>query len=181
MGNPTSKYKNTRHNVGFDAVDYLSIKMKKKLWRPFYLGTINKTTFVKPLTYMNLSGTILKYFIPKKYPKDDLIVVCDNLDLEVGRIRIRQGGSTAGHKGLQSIVENIGTTEFIRIYIGIGRPEKGITVIEHVLSKPTNTVEQEKLNQGIKLASEALLDFAKGKSFVEVANVYNRRQNNNSS
>ncbi len=155
--------------------------MKKKLWRPFYLGTLNQSTLVKPLTYMNLSGTILKYFIPKKYPKDDLIVVCDNLDLEAGRIRVRQGGSTAGHRGLKSIVENLGTTEFIRIYIGIGRLEKGKTVIDHVLSKPTDLIEQEKLNQGIKLASEAILDFIKGKSFVEVSNVYNRRQNNNSS
>jgi len=130
---------------------------------------------------MNLSGTILKYFIPKKFGKEDLIVVCDNLDLEAGRIRVRQGGSTAGHRGLKSIVENLGTTEFIRIYIGIGRPEKGKTVIDHVLSKPTDIAEQEKLNQGIKLASEALLDFTRGKSFVEVSNVYNRRQNNNSS
>lgn len=134
LGNPGEKYKNTRHNVGFILVD----KMKKLYgsnWRngPNYQycdGNINgiKIKLVKPITYMNLSGEIFKYL-----PRNDIIVVYDDLDLPLGRIRIRKEGSAGGHNGIKSIISHIGAN-FPRIRIGIGPKPENLDAAEFVLS-----------------------------------------------
>lgn len=132
LGNPGAKYKDTRHNIGFMAVDFLaeanSIKLNKKdfdgLWGK---GSINdkEVILLKPLTYMNLSGGAVQgisdYFHVE--PKD-ILIVYDDIDLELGTIRIRLKGSGGGHRGMQSIIEHLGTNDFPRVRLGIGRPKQ---------------------------------------------------------
>lgn len=130
---------------------------------------------VEPLTYMNRSGEIVRYFIPDPFSVEDLVVVCDNLDLPAGMIRIRRGGSSAGHNGLKSLIGHLGSADFTRIYVGIGRPEAPKTVVEHVLQVPEREEEREALRSGILLASEAVRALCKGDSVEEVARAYNRR------
>jgi len=86
-------------------------------------------------------------------------------------IRIRKGGSSAGHNGLKSLIEHLGNSDFIRIYVGIGRPEEGVSVIEHVLGR----IDDEKIVNGIRLASQALIELVEGRALQEVMVAYNRR------
>ncbi len=130
---------------------------------------------VQPLTYMNRSGLIIGHFIPTSHAVSDLIVVCDNLDLPPGMIRIRKGGSSAGHNGLKSLIAHLGSSDFIRIYVGIGRPAEGTTVVEHVLGLPEGSDERENLENGIALAAEAVLRLCRGEALEEVSRAYNRR------
>lgn len=130
---------------------------------------------VEPLTFMNNSGEIVHHFIPEHFTVDDLVVVCDNLDLPPGTIRIRKGGSSAGHNGLKSLIRELGSADFIRIYVGVGRPQPGKTVVEHVLEAPDTIVDREALAQGVALAAEAVMAFCKGASVEEVAREFNRR------
>jgi PTH1 family peptidyl-tRNA hydrolase len=183
LGNPTDKYAYTRHNVGFDALTKIAascnLKIRRRCFRPYRYAHLNienvKSTLVQPLTYMNRSGEILKYFLPKYYKGEDLIVICDNLDLPPGMIRVRQGGTGGGHRGLKSIEEHLGTNSFTRIYIGIGRPTRPTTVIEHVLSRPASLEEQSELLKGIEIASEAVVKLLNQVSVEELMSVYNRK------
>lgn len=135
----------------------------------------HESLLVQPLTYMNRSGQIAHHFIPGKYRVEDLVVVCDNLDLPPGMIRIRRGGSSAGHNGLKSLIEHLGSSDFVRIYVGIGRPNPPATVVEHVLQVPGDEQEREALRRGVALASEAVVALCAGASVEEVARAYNRR------
>ncbi len=130
---------------------------------------------VQPLTYMNRSGAIVHYFIPKRFAVEDLIVVCDNLDLPAGMIRVRQGGSSAGHNGLKSLIEALGSSDFTRVYVGIGRPLPATTVVEHVLGIPHDPTEQKELQVGISQAASATLALCRGATVEEVSRDYNRR------
>jgi PTH1 family peptidyl-tRNA hydrolase len=139
LGNPGDKYKDTRHNVGYMVIDALAddlgidFKEDKKRnaliaeYTMTFEGEKKKTrlALVKPLTFMNNSGEavakVRKYF---QIPEDNVWVVHDDLDIELGAIRIRRGGSSAGQKGVQSIIDHLGTNEFIRFRVGI-RPESG--------------------------------------------------------
>lgn len=106
---------------------------------------------------------------------DEVIVVCDNMDLPAGQIRIRKGGSSAGHNGLKSIIAQWGSEAFIRIYIGIGRPDSSHTVVEHVLQRPDPGVEREALEAGIAQGAEALKAILDGKPLQEVMGEFNRK------
>ena len=144
LGNPGSKYTETRHNIGFMAVDNivksLDVKFtedknfKAEVGSCFING--EKIYFVKPTTFMNNSGiavkALLTYF---NIDREDLLVIYDDLDMEVGKIRFRQKGSAGGHNGIKSIIAHLGTQEFDRIKIGVGRPQQGMTVVNHVLGK----------------------------------------------
>lgn len=144
LGNPGSKYYETKHNVGFMALDLLAKELgvsfsenktfKAEVTSSFIDG--EKVYLVKPTTFMNLSGfavrALLTYY---NIPIEDFIVIYDDLDMEVGKIRFRQKGSAGGHNGIKSIIAEIGTQEFDRIKIGIGRPRAGMTVVNHVLGK----------------------------------------------
>lgn len=144
LGNPGSKYTETRHNVGFMAVDNivksLDVKFTENKNFKAEVGScfINgeKIYFVKPTTFMNNSGiavkALLTYF---NIDREDLLVIYDDLDMEVGKIRFRQKGSAGGHNGIKSIIAHLGTQEFDRIKIGVGRPLQGMTVVNHVLGK----------------------------------------------
>ena len=144
LGNPGDKYFETKHNVGFMLVD----KMCKELNLKFTADKIfqaeiastflngEKVYFVKPTTFMNESGkavhALLTYY---GLDIDDLLVIYDDLDMEVGKIRLRTKGSAGGHNGIKSIIKHIGTQEFKRVKIGIGRPKNNMSVIHHVLGK----------------------------------------------
>ena len=126
LGNPGSKYKKTRHNIGFSVVEAIAekyhINIKRKGFQGLYgTGKINSTEIMlfEPQTYMNLSGeAVLSVSSSKLEGKEDLLVVSDDFNIPVGTIRIRRGGSAGGHNGLRSIIENIGS-DFARLRVGI--------------------------------------------------------------
>lgn len=144
LGNIGSKYDMTKHNVGFMAIDrivkdlninFSEDKNFKALIGSSFLNQ-EKVYFVKPTTFMNNSGIAVKALLTYyNIAIDDLIVIYDDLDMEIGKIRFRQRGSAGGHNGIKSIIAHIGSQEFDRIKIGIGRPQNGMTVINHVLGK----------------------------------------------
>lgn len=160
------------------AVSKASISLKKGFHKKYRSaeGRIQaeKVVFIEPLTYMNKSGQILDS-LRRKYQlsKDNLVVVCDNLDLEPGMIRIKRGGGTAGHNGLDSIIRFLGSKDFLRVYIGIGRPRFQGDVIAHVLGAPTGD-EDRSIQNGIATAAEAMLKLIE-QSPEQVMNEYNRR------
>ena len=128
LGNPEPKYDGTRHNAGFEALDYLAAQWQcdiaKAKWQGLY-GTAqvngHKVVLLKPLTYMNLSGqSIAPAANFYKIPADHIIVLCDDITQEPGHLRIRPHGSAGGHNGLKSIIASLGTDHFSRIRIGIG-------------------------------------------------------------
>jgi PTH1 family peptidyl-tRNA hydrolase len=137
LGNPGPEYAMTRHNVGFQVVEGMA-KDLRMAWRkaknvsysgPFLLAD-DEVWLLKPLTFMNLSGQGVKPFLlERELPIEGLIVVHDEMDLPYGEVRFRFGGGTAGHKGLDSIVQALKTKDFYRVRVGIGRPsEKGLVV-----------------------------------------------------
>ncbi len=141
LGNPGSKYEKTKHNIGFMAIDNIVKNLDvtftddKNFKAQIGSTFINheKVYFVKPTTFMNNSGIAVKALLTY-YNIDitDLIVIYDDLDMEVSKLRLRSKGSAGGHNGIKSIIAHIGTQEFNRIKVGIGRPLKGMTVINHV-------------------------------------------------
>ena len=144
LGNPGRKYCNTRHNIGFFLVDYLSdkigVKLKKRQGRRFkFVRTLYQdkpVTLVQPQTYMNNSGEIIHYLLSENDCSfNDILVVCDSIDMELGSIRLRLGGSSAGNKGLASILQVLKTDRIKRISLGVGRPKQNISVPDYVLSR----------------------------------------------
>ncbi len=145
LGNPGPEYKITRHNVGFLFVDtfralkkdFCSKIIRKKTYEVFELTdpSIPPCVISKPLTYMNLSGIAVLELV-KKYgiPSDKVIVVYDDVDISFGRMKFRFGGGAAGHKGVNSIIQKLGSRDFYRLRIGIGRPELDLSIKEWVLS-----------------------------------------------
>lgn len=144
LGNPGSKYEKTKHNIGFMAIDNIVKNLDvtftddKNFKAQIGSTFINheKIYFVKPTTFMNNSGIAVKALLTY-YNIDitDLIVIYDDLDMEVSKLRLRSKGSAGGHNGIKSIIAHIGTQEFNRIKVGIGRPLKGMTVINHVMGQ----------------------------------------------
>ena len=142
LGNPGAEYANTPHSVGFEAVDALARAMgaaweEKKAFKCMWAkGSLagERAVLVKPMTYMNLSGDsvapVVKY---SNATAADLIVVQDDIDLPLGRLRIRKGGSCGGHNGVRNIIERLGTADFTRIKIGVGKDRSD--VVAHVLGK----------------------------------------------
>ena len=135
LGNPGDKYQGTRHNVGFDVIDALArqegLKLTDQKFRSDYtiwrVGD-EKVLLVKPYTFMNLSGeAVLPLMSYYNISPDELVVVYDDLDLEPGKLRLRQSGSAGGHNGVKSIIEMLGTQDFKRVKIGIGRPQCSTT------------------------------------------------------
>jgi len=130
LGNPGPRYKDTRHNVGFQTLEELARRHPVQRQESRFDAIIahlqikqEKVFLLKPLTYMNLSGKAVRALIAYyKIDLRDIIVIYDDMDLPVGNLRIRSAGGTGGHRGMTSLVENLGTREFARIRIGIGRP-----------------------------------------------------------
>jgi peptidyl-tRNA hydrolase, PTH1 family len=138
LGNPGTAYARTRHNVGFDFVDQLarimSLRWRSPLFRPAVIARSPALVLVKPRTYMNRSGAILPHLVSRfRCTVESLCVVVDNMDLPPGEIRMKRRGGSSGHNGLKSISNAIGSDDFSRIYIGIGRPSSGESTVDHVL------------------------------------------------
>lgn len=149
LGNVGKPYSNTRHNVGFIALDAilndLNLKIESNSFDGDYVvANINnqKVMFIKPTTLMNLSGNcvgqVAKFY---KIKPEDIIVIQDDLDLEPGQYRVRTSGSAGGHNGIKDIIAKLGSDKFVRFKIGIGHP-KHATVIDHVLGKITKEEAQ---------------------------------------
>jgi peptidyl-tRNA hydrolase, PTH1 family len=140
LGNPGQRYHLTRHNIGFRVIDLLAKQYRIKVTQHKYhallgSGQIDEVPVViaKPLTYMNRSGIAVRDMLSGFHLKvADLIVISDDFHLPLGIIRVRQQGSSGGHHGLESIIEQLGTSQFNRLRIGIGEPE-GEDIIEYVL------------------------------------------------
>ena len=144
LGNPGSKYQETKHNVGFMTVDKIVKSLnisftENKVFKAEEANTFingEKVYFIKPTTFMNASGLAVRAFLAYyNLRPNDLLVIYDDLDMEVGKIRFRQKGSAGGHNGIKSIIKELGTQEFDRVKIGIGRPKAGVSVVHHVLEK----------------------------------------------
>jgi PTH1 family peptidyl-tRNA hydrolase len=173
LGNPGYLYARNRHNIGFTCITQLAKRQRidfdrKQGHARTGIGNIagNKTVLARPQTYMNASGESVDALMKRlNVSPADLIVIHDDLDLPVGKIRLRLGGSSGGHKGIDSIISHIGTRDFYRIRVGIGRPEsddkseaaKEESVIGYVLSDFTPE-ERKIMDTTIPLVCDAVID-----------------------
>ena len=180
LGNPGKEYDMTRHNTGFYCLDVLSDEMNQSIDKEKFKGLYTKFKYkgedvilLKPQTYMNNSGesvaAVMQFF---KIPVEDLLVIYDDMDMPVGKLRLRQKGSAGGHNGIKSIISHIGTQEFDRIRIGIGK-DKLIPVVDWVLGKFPQE-QQEDLNHALEQAAKAA-KFSIKHSFSDTMNRYNKK------
>ena len=177
LGNPGKEYEYTRHNIGFMVIDsYLgNVKYKNKFNAFYYEKKINseKYIFIKPLTFMNLSGNSIIQFVKYYNIKaSDILVIHDDLDLEMGKFRLKEKSSAGGHNGIKSIISNLKTEDFARLKIGISS-NKDYDTKEYVLSKFTKN-EINLINENLNIYYNIIEDFAK-MDFYELTNKYNRR------
>lgn len=142
LGNPKKEYENTRHNIGFMAIDALAEKYNISVMDCKHKALIgkgiingNKVVLVKPLTYMNLSGEAIRAVIDyyKVDEESELIVIYDDISLDVGQLRIRKKGSAGGHNGIKNIIAHLGHDTFMRIKVGVGEKPKGYDLADYVL------------------------------------------------
>ena len=177
LGNPGTKYEKTRHNMGFRVLDLLSEETGIEVSKEVFNGLLgrgkifdNDVLLFKPTTYMNLSGTavqqVVHYF---KVDVDDIIVVFDDMALAPGTIRMRIQGSSGGQKGIQNIIEQLGTDKIKRIRVGIGEPIDN--AIDYVLGKPTKE-EEPLINDAVIRSVEAIKEALKS-SFEKAMTKYN--------
>lgn len=180
LGNPGSKYQETKHNIGFITVDEIAHRynavFKKNQFEAdiaeFFIGT-EKIMLVKPLTFMNESGRAVGPLMTYYGVEDhELIVIYDDLDLEIGKIRLREKGGAGGHNGIKSLISHFGTNVFPRIKVGIGRPLGNETVVQYVLSKFPKAVHEEILI-AVKNAADAAIYASEGHTFVDTMNQFN--------
>jgi len=163
LGNPGRKYERTRHNAGFLAVDQIARDLRFSLSQEKYHAFIGKCRIgdedalvAKPQTFMNESGRSVGAVLRYTYAKPaDLIVVHDELDLPLGTVRVKTGGGHGGHNGLRSIIEHIGTPDFIRIRVGVGRPAPGRDAADYVLS-PFTAEERQAADEAVVKAADAV-------------------------
>ena len=178
LGNPGKEYEGTRNNCGFMVVDELANKLNTEINQNKFKGLYTKVKYhredvilLKPQTYMNLSGesviAAMNFF---KLDKEDIIVIYDDLDMPVGKLRLRKTGSAGGHNGIKNIIAHLSSQDFKRIRVGIDR-HKYMKVVDYVLSRFAKE-ETEAINQGIDKASDAVLDYL-DHDFDYIMNRYN--------
>ena len=181
LGNPSDRYAHTRHNLGFDAVDKLAEllgcrvnKREKKALTGSVLYRGEKVLLAKPQTYMNLSGESVRPLMDYYHvAPEDLFVLVDDVNLDIGMLRIRRGGSDGGHNGLKSITEHLGTKDYARLRIGAGAPPAG-GLVDFVLSGFSKE-DRAVIDETIEDAAEACLVFVS--QGVDVAmNRFNRKK-----
>ncbi len=180
LGNPGKKYENTRHNVGFKVIDKLAelhnIKINLKGFQSEYFkGQIldKQVILLKPITYMNLSGVAVSSVVSMyKIPIENIFIIYDDMDLPVGKLRIRLKGSAGGHNGMKSIIESLGNNQDIpRLRIGIGRSQND-NQIDYVLSQFSK--ENEKIiDSTIMKACKSIEELIKTEDIIKVMNEYN--------
>lgn len=179
LGNPGKQYEFTRHNAGFMVIDQLARMLGIDLNQIKFKGLVGegrvgaeKVILLKPLTYMNLSGEslvqVLQFF---KFKSDEILVVYDDLDTVTGQIRLRMKGSAGGHNGIKSIIQHLGTEEFDRIRVGIGRPPQGKKVVDYVLEN-FHLEEKKEIEAAVIRSAEAAKLWLE-EPFEQVMNKYN--------
>jgi len=181
LGNPGAAYANTRHNAGFMVVDELARRLNADVGTQKFRALVGETrvgdvkvALIKPMTYMNLSGESLRAFMDfYKAKLEDLIVVYDDLDTEVGRIRLRYQGSPGGHNGIKSIIQHVGTQTFNRVRVGISRPEPGMVISDYVLSGFPKS-EKEALQRSVEEACDAI-EYALAHTFEQTMAKFNSK------
>ena len=180
LGNPGKEYESTRHNVGFMFIDklldhYNCENTKNKLGGLYSETIINgeKIIFLKPQEYINLSGIVIRKYVDYfKINVDDILVVNDDLDLSVGRIKIKSSGSSGGHNGLKNIELHLGTRDYKRLKIGISN-DKMIDTKDYVLSK-INKEDMDIINNIIDSSYKILEDYL-NMSFSDLMTKYNKK------
>lgn len=183
LGNPSSRYEKTRHNIGFDVIDAVSdrynIEVKEKKAKALCgSGFIEgqKVLLVKPQTYMNLSGDSISALMNfyKLDPARELIVIYDDISLDPGNIRIRKKGSAGGHNGVKDIIAKIGTDQFPRIKVGVGAKPENWDLADYVLSRFSRG-ERRLVDEAAAESVEALALMVQGR-IEEAMNLYNRKK-----
>ena len=184
LGNPEQKYLPTRHNVGFWVLDSLAQELSKKftLSKKYeselfeYEYETKLFHMMKPLSYINNSGKPIKKFIKNKnINPENILIIYDDLDLDVGIIRLKLDGGSGGHNGLNSIIEQIGSKNFWRLSVGIGQPYKKHEVINYVLGKPSQ-FDKSIIDKSIKVMLNEINSFFKGES-AKLMNKLNQGKN----
>lgn len=175
LGNPGKEYENTRHNIGFMVIDnYLKNEKFKTKFNGMYLKKVinnEEVIFLKPLSYMNLSGEVVKKYVNYfKINLSDLLIISDDLDMPCFKIKLKYKGSSGGHNGLKNIIQNINTKEFKRLKIGISN-NLNVDTKSYVLSK-FNQEELEKLHKKFEITNNIINDFI-NLDFEKVMSKYN--------
>lgn len=183
LGNPEPKYDHTRHNIGFDAVDALarswqiSCSENRKFQGLFGEGRGpqgDKVRLLKPLTYMNLSGQAIRAVTDWfKLPPESVLVIYDDMDLPLGRIRLRLSGSAGGHNGMKSAIAHLGTQNFPRLRIGIGKTNNNQDAVSHVLGK-FSSAESQLMPDVLQLVTETV-EWSLKKGVEKAMSLYNSR------
>ncbi len=164
LGNPEPEYANTRHNMGFDSINKiareLNIELKKTRFNAILgEGVVEgkKVFLVKPQTFMNNSGESVEAFVSfYKIPMENILVIYDDMDTEVGKIRVRAKGGAGSHNGMKSIINELNSEEFARIRVGIGKPKDEFDRIDYVIGRVSKE-EQLKLQKGVDSARDAVI------------------------
>ena len=181
LGNSGFIYRHCRHNIGFLVVKRLaklhkiSLKKDRQTFSITGKGKIDGQGLIlaMPVTFMNLSGVAVVSLLKKyRIDLDNLLIICDDIDLEFGRLKIKPSGSSGGHRGLKSIIDKIGSQEFSRLRMGIGRPLKSIKAAEYVLSA-FNRREKTQLREILEMASSCCRFWVR-KNITETMNIFNR-------
>ena len=181
LGNPEADYSKTRHNMGFNVINKLSEKYGIEVNKSKFKGLIGngimegeKVVFLKPQTFMNLSGeSVIEAMNFYKINPEELVVIYDDIDIEPGVIRIRRNGSAGTHNGMKSIVEHIKTEAFPRIRVGIGKPQGHMDMISHVIGHIPEE-EVKLLDEGVELAKNAVIETVKN-SIDSAMNKFNKK------
>lgn len=179
LGNPGRTYDNTRHNVGFDTIDFLSEKYGIKVSKSKHKALIGdgavegvRTLLVKPQTFMNLSGESVREIMEwYKVPAGNVILVYDDIDLSFGKIRVRAKGSSGSHNGMKSVIYQIQTDDFPRVRIGIGKPTVGWALVDYVLGKFPEE-DRKLINESVENAADAVSTIIKS-GITNAMNKYN--------
>lgn len=180
LGNPTSKYDKTRHNVGFDTIDALAKKYSIKISTAKHkslcgTGTINgeKILLLKPQTFMNLSGEAIRDAVNfyKCDTKTELIIIYDDISLEPGRLRLRKKGSSGGHNGIKNIIAHLSSEDFCRIKVGVGAKPADYDLADHVLGR-FSSQERILVDESIERACDAI-DTIIARDFDNAMNFFN--------
>ncbi len=183
LGNPTDRYTNTRHNVGFRVIDELAEKNNiplnnKKFKAVCGSGVIggNKVLLLKPQTYMNNSGESIREALDfyKADPESELLIIYDDISLDVGQLRIRAKGSAGGHNGIKSIIAHAGTQVFPRIKVGVGEKPAGFDLVDYVLSAFPEA-EKKAIQEGIEDAAKAT-ELLLNEGIEAAMNQYNKKK-----
>ena len=180
LGNPGSKYENTRHNMGFKAIDAMASEFGIDVNRAKFKGLIGegrigseKVILLKPQTYMNLSGQSVREIMNfYKIPEENLIVIYDDFDLPIGSIRVRKSGGPGTHNGMKSVVQELGSRKFPRVRVGIGSSDG--STIQFVIGK-VGKDEQQILNEAAEAAASAAADIIRI-GIENAMNIHNTRQ-----